>query len=244
MIFLILLAKFAEPTQEFWLSGTSQQHERTYVGSSDPNRVSGYHQVRWPSDRSGYRAMSSSSVCQTPLVLGENWFKDFNPSSQGISPTLSEISQKLVQVANSEIRAPVTSWAAVSGYRAEENTSRLSCTTAMPLGSHQTEHAAPCVPKVAGNTKESGMVLLFGVNLMGNTTNNAATTAGNASAGAGETSARVAGYMEGSGQLSAFSKVEKVVNESPREIQSQQNSIGRNRVKVQNFFFFLLSLAC
>lgn len=77
------------------------------------------------------------------------------------------------------------------------------------------------------------MVRLFGVNLMENTNNAAAATAGNASVGAGETSARITGSVEGSGQLSAFSKVTKVVNESPREIQSQQSSIGRNRVKVQ-----------
>lgn len=214
----------------------TQQHERTYVGSSDPNRISGYHQILWPSSEpAGYGAMSSSSVCQTPLGLGDGWPKDFNPSSQGISPTLSEITQKLNQVASSEGRAPPP-WATAlcGGYRAEEPTSKLSCNTSLPLPSHLTEQVAPYLPKVAEKNKEPGVVRLFGVNLMENTNNAAAAdAAGNASAGAGETSARVAGSVEGSGPLSAFSKVTKVVNESPREIQSQQSSIGRNRVKVQ-----------
>ncbi|KAM3348400.1 hypothetical protein ACQJBY_021968 [Aegilops geniculata] len=220
-----------EPTQEFWLSGMTQQHERTYVGSSDPNRISGYHQILWPSSEpAGYGAMSSSSVCQTPLGLGDGWPKDFNPSSQGISPTLSEITQKLNRVASSEGRTPPRATALCGGYRAEEPTSKLSCnTTTLPLP----EQVAPYLPKVAEKAKEPGVVRLFGVNLMENTNNAAAPTAGNASAGAGETSARVSGSVEGSGQLSAFSKVTKVANESPREIQSQQSNVGRNRVKVQ-----------
>ncbi|KAE8787690.1 Auxin response factor 1 [Hordeum vulgare] len=225
-----------EPTQEFWLSGVTQQHERTYVGSSDPNRISGsgYHQILWPSEHAGYGAMSSSSVCQTPLGLGDGWFKDFNTSSQGVSPTLSEITQKLNRVASSEGRAPPP-WATAlcGGYRAEEPTSKLSCNATLPLPSPLTEQVAPYLLKVAEKVKGPGMVRLFGVNLMENTNNAAAATAGNASVGAGETSARITGSVEGSGQLSAFSKVTKVVNESPREIQSQQSSIGRNRVKVQ-----------
>uniref|UniRef100_A0A0E0BZN5 Auxin response factor n=1 Tax=Oryza meridionalis TaxID=40149 RepID=A0A0E0BZN5_9ORYZ len=85
-----------EPAQEFWLSGMPQQHEKTGIGSSEPNCISG-HQVVWPGEHPGYGAVSSSSVCQNPLVL-ESWLKDFNSSNKGVSPTLSEISQKIFQV--------------------------------------------------------------------------------------------------------------------------------------------------
>ncbi|XP_040379889.1 auxin response factor 1 isoform X2 [Oryza brachyantha] len=56
-----------EPAQEFWLSGMPQQHEKTGIGSSEPNCISG-HQVVWPGEHPGYGAVSSSSVCQNPLV--------------------------------------------------------------------------------------------------------------------------------------------------------------------------------
>uniref|UniRef100_A0ACD5VNS6 Uncharacterized protein n=1 Tax=Avena sativa TaxID=4498 RepID=A0ACD5VNS6_AVESA len=212
-----------EPVREFWLSGMPQQHERTFVGSSDPSCISG-HQVVWPGV--GYGAMSSSSVCQNPLVY-DSWLKEFNPSSMVLSPTMSEISQKLFQVASNETRA--APWPALSAYQAVELAPILPCNT--PLGGYLAEEAAaPSVPKVTEKSKEPG-VFLFGVNLMAHT--NSAVTPDIASAGAGETSARVAGCFEESGQLSAFSKVAKVVNESPREIQSNQSYIARNRVKVQ-----------
>nr|CAB3471602.1 unnamed protein product [Digitaria exilis] len=81
-----------EPTEEFWFSGMPEQHEKT---GTEPNCISG-HQLAWTSERAGYSAISSS-VCQNSVGLG-NWFKDFNTSSKGVSPSLSEISQKLFQV--------------------------------------------------------------------------------------------------------------------------------------------------
>uniref|UniRef100_A0ACD5VZT7 Uncharacterized protein n=1 Tax=Avena sativa TaxID=4498 RepID=A0ACD5VZT7_AVESA len=214
-----------EPAREFWLSGMPQQHERTFVGSSDPSCISG-HQVVWPG--AGYGAMSSSSVCQNPLVY-DSWLKEFNPSSQALSPTMSEISQKLFQVASNETRA--AAWPAFSVYQAVEPAPVLPRNTALGGGYLAEEAAAPSVPKATEKSKEPGVFRLFGVNLMANT--NSAATPDIASAGAGETSARVAGSYEESGQLSAFSKVAKIVNESPREIQSNQSYIARNRVKVQ-----------
>ena len=206
------------------------QHERTFVGSSDPSCISG-HQVVWPGERAGYGAMSSSSVCQNPLVF-DSWLKEFNPSNKGLSPTLSEISQKLFQVTSTETRA--APWPALSAYQAaEEPILKLPCNTSL-CGYNRAEEPAPTVSRVTEKSKEPGVVRLFGVNLMKHT--NSAATPDITIAGAGETSARVAGSYEGSGQLSAFSKVTKVVNESPREIQSNQSYIARNRVKVQSVF--------
>lgn len=217
-----------EPTQEFWLSGMPRQHEKTGVGSSEPNCISG-QQVVWPSERPGYGAMSSSSVCQNPVVL-ESWLKDFNSSSKGVSPTLSEISQKLFQVTSNEAR--VAPWPALSAYQAEEPTSKLSCSTA--LCSYRTEENAPNMSKAVKERKEPGMFRLFGVNLMKHTNNTA--TADKTSVEAGETSTRAAGSYEDSCQLSALSKVtkdRKVVNKNPREILSHKSYTARNRIKVQ-----------
>ncbi|CAM0880587.1 unnamed protein product [Alopecurus aequalis] len=214
-----------EPAREFWLSGMPQQHERTFVGSSDPSCIS-VPQVVWPGERAGYGAMSSSSVCQNPLAF-DSWLKEYNPSSKGLSPTLSEISQKLFQVTSNETRA--VPWPALSAYQAEEPTLKLPCN--ISLCGYLAEEAAPIVSKFTEKSKEPGVVRLFGVNLMKHA--NTAATPDIANAGAGETSARVAGSYEESAQVSAFSKVTKVVNESPREIQSNQSYIARNRVKVQ-----------
>lgn len=213
-----------EPAREFWLSGMPQQHDRTFVGSSDPSCISG-HQVVWPGG--GYGAMSSSSVCQNPLVY-DSWLKEFNPSSKVLSPSMSEISQKLFQVASHETRA--SPWPALSAYQAVEPAPKLPCNTALD-GYLAEETAAPNVPKVTEKSKEPGVFRLFGVDLMKHT--NSAATPDIPSAGVVEISARVAGSYEESGQLSAFSKVTKVVNDSPREIQSNQSYISRNRVKVQ-----------
>ncbi|KAL5221013.1 hypothetical protein ABZP36_025726 [Zizania latifolia] len=216
-----------EPAQEFWLSGMPQQHEKTGIGSSDLTCIS-EHQVVWSSEHPGYGAVSSS-VCQKPLVL-ESWLKDFNSLSKGVSPTLSEISQKLIQVTNNEAR--VIPWPVLSAYQAEEPTSKLSSNTA--LGGYRTEEVAPNMPKVVEEKKEPGMFRLFGVNLMKCTSITA--TADKSGGEAGETSTRVAGSYEDSGQLSTFSKVTKdhiIVDESPREIQSHQSYTGRTRIKVQ-----------
>ncbi|KAF0917562.1 hypothetical protein E2562_020938 [Oryza meyeriana var. granulata] len=216
-----------EPAQEFWLSGMPQQHEKTGIGSSEPNCISG-HQVVWPGEHPGYGAVSSSSVCQNPLVL-ESWLKDFNSSSKGVSPTLSDISQKLFQVTSNEAR--VAAWPARS-YQAEEPTSKLSSNTA--VCGYQTEEVAPNASKIVEEKKEPGMFRLFGVDLM--KCSSISTTTDKSSVGAGETSVKGTGSHEDSGQLSAFSKVTKdhiVVDESPREIQSHQSYSGRTRIKVQ-----------
>ncbi|XP_051223988.1 auxin response factor 1 [Lolium perenne] len=212
-----------EPAREFWLSGMpQQQHERTFVGSSDPSCISG-HQVVWPG--AGYGAMSSSSVCQNPSAY-DGWLKEFNPSSKGLSPTLSEISHKLFQVTSNETR--VAPWPAISAFQAVEPAPKLPCNTV--YGHLAEEAATPNVPTVTEKSKEPGVFRLFGVNLMKHTKGTA--TPDIASAGAGETSTKIAGSYEESG-LSAFSKVPKVVNESPREIQSNHSYVARNRVKVQ-----------
>uniref|UniRef100_A0A0E0JG44 Auxin response factor n=1 Tax=Oryza punctata TaxID=4537 RepID=A0A0E0JG44_ORYPU len=217
-----------EPAQEFWLSGMPQQHEKTGIGSSEPNCISG-HQVVWPGEHPGYGAVSSSSVCQNPLVL-ESWLKDFNSSSKGVSPTLSEISQKLFQVTSNEAR--IVTWPARSAYQAEEPTSKLSSNTA--VCGYRTEEVTPNASKVVEGKKEPGMFRLFGVDLMKCTS--ISTTTDKSNVGAGETSAKGTGSHEDSGQLSAFSKVTKEhigADESPREIQSHQNYTGRTRIKVQ-----------
>ncbi|KQK03480.1 auxin response factor 1 isoform X3 [Brachypodium distachyon] len=217
-------------TQEFSLSGMPRQHDKIGDGPSNPNRMIPGNQVIWPGERAaGYSAVGSSSFCQKPLVR-ESWLEEFNLSRQAMSPTLSEISQKLYQVTRNDARA--APWPVLPAYQAQQPALRLPCNTA--LHSYRTEEAAPSLPKVTEKSKEPGMVRLFGVNLMKPTSGTA--TADNAGAGAGETSARVAGPCEESGQVSALSRVtkdHKVVNESPREIQSNQSCIARNRVKVQ-----------
>ncbi|XP_062188802.1 auxin response factor 1-like [Phragmites australis] len=214
-----------EPAQELWLSGMPQQHEKTGVGSSEPNCITG-HQVVWTSERPGYGAMSSSSVCQNTVVL-ESWLKDFNSSSKRVS----DISQKLFQVTSNEAR--VVPWHGLSGYEAEEPSSKLSCNTAHC--SYRTEEVTPNFVNVVEEKKEPSMFRLFGVNLI-NHTNSAATT-DKMAVGVGETSTRAAGSFEDSGQLSTLSKVTKdhtqFVNESPREIQSHQSCTARTRIKVQ-----------
>ncbi|WVZ72953.1 hypothetical protein U9M48_021333 [Paspalum notatum var. saurae] len=215
---------FAEPAQEFWLSGMPEQHEKTGIGSSEPSCVAG-HQVVWASERAGYGAMSSS-VCQNSVVIGGSWFKDFNSSSKGVSPSLSEISQKLFQVTSNDARVPP--WPGLSAYQAEEPSSKLSCNTA--ICSYQTEEVAPKFSNVAEEKKEPSMFRLFGVNLINHTSDKM-------TMGVGEITTRTAGSFEDSGQLSALSKVTKenthLMNESPREIQSHQSCSGRSRIKVQ-----------
>ncbi|OEL35057.1 Auxin response factor 1, partial [Dichanthelium oligosanthes] len=216
-----------EPAQEFWLSGMPEQHEKTGTGSSEPNCIPG-HQVVWTSERAGYSGMSSS-VCQNSLVLG-NWFEDFNSSSK-VSPSLSEISQKLFQVTSNDARVPP--WPGLCAYQAEEPSSKLSCNTA--LCSYQTEEVAPKFSNAVEEKKEPSMFRLFGVNLINHTKSSASTD--KMTVGVGEISTRAAGSFEDSGQPSAVSKVTKdhtqVVNESPREIQSHQSCTGRTRIKVQ-----------
>ncbi|XP_062232714.1 auxin response factor 1-like [Phragmites australis] len=194
-----------EPAQEFWLSGMPQQHEKTGI---EPNCMSG-HQVVWTSERPGYGAMSINSVSQNTVVL-ESWLKDFNSSSNGVAP-----------------------WTGLSGYHAEEHSSKLFCNTA--LCSYQTEEVAPNFPTVAEEKKEPSMFRLFGVNLINHAKSTATTE--KMTVGVGETSTRAADSFEYSGQLSALSKVTKdltqFVNESPREIQSHQSSTARTRIKVQ-----------
>ncbi|EEC70260.1 hypothetical protein OsI_01065 [Oryza sativa Indica Group] len=217
-----------EPAQEFWLSGMPQQHEKTGIGSSEPNCISG-HQVVWPGEHPGYGAVSSS-VCQNPLVL-ESWLKDFNSSNKGVSPTLSEISQKIFQVTSNEAR--IATWPARSAYQAEEPTSKLSSNTA--ACGYRTEEVAPNASKVVEGKKEPAMFRLFGVDLM-KCTSISTTTDDKSSVGAGEASAKGTGSHEDSGQLSAFSKVTKehiAADESPQEIQSHQNYTARTRIKVQ-----------
>ncbi|KAJ1281820.1 hypothetical protein BS78_03G003200 [Paspalum vaginatum] len=211
-----------EPAQEFWLSGMPEQHEKTGTGSSEPSCIAG-HQVVWASERAGYGAMSSS-VCQNSVVIGGSWFKDFNSSSKGVSPSLSEISQKLFQVTSNDARVPP--WPGLSAYQAEEPSSKLSCNTA--ICSYQTEEVAPNFSNVVEEKKEPSMFRLFGVNLINHTTDKMAM-------GVGETTTQAAGSFEDSGQLSALSKVtqENLMNESPREIQSHQSCSGRARIKVQ-----------
>ncbi|CAO2205018.1 unnamed protein product [Urochloa humidicola] len=217
-----------EPTQEFWLTGMPEQHEKAGIVSSEPNCISG-HQVVWTSERAGYSAMSSS-VCQNSVILG-NWFKDFNSSSKGASPSLSEISQKMFQVTSNDARVPP--WPGISAYQAEEPSSKLSCNTA--LCSYQTEEVAPNFSNAIKEKKEPSMFRLFGVNLINHTKNTA--TSENMTAGVGEILTRGAGSLEDSSQMSALSKVTKdhtqFVNESPREIQSHQSCTGRTRIKVQ-----------
>jgi hypothetical protein len=209
-----------------------EQHEKAGIGPSEPNCISG-HQVIWTSALAGYSAMSSS-VCQNSVVLG-NWFKDFNSSSKGASPSLSEISQKLFQVTSNDARVPP--WPGLSAYQAEGPSSKLSCNTA--LCSYQTEEVAPNFSNAVEEKKEPGMFRLFGVNLINHTRN--AATSEKMTVGVGEISTRAAGSLEDSaGQLSALSKVTKDhtqnVNESPREVQSHQNCTGRTRIKVHIFF--------
>ncbi|CAM0145497.1 unnamed protein product [Urochloa decumbens] len=217
-----------EPTQEFWLSGMPEQHEKAGIGSSEPNCISG-HQVVWTSERAGYSAMSSS-VCQNSVVFG-NWFKDFNSSSKGASPSLSEISHKMFQVTSNDARVP--SWPGLSAYQAEEPSSKLSCNTA--LCSYQTEEVAPHFSNAVEEKKAPSMFRLFGVNLINHTKNTA--TSEKMTVGVGEVLTRAAGSLEDSSQISAVSKVTKdhtqFVNESPREIQSHQSCTGRTRIKVQ-----------
>uniref|UniRef100_A0A0A9F095 Auxin-responsive protein n=1 Tax=Arundo donax TaxID=35708 RepID=A0A0A9F095_ARUDO len=204
-----------------------QQHEKTCIGSSEPNCMSG-HQV-WPTEHPGYGAMSNSSVCQNTIVL-DSWFKDYN-SSKGVSPVLSDMSQKMFQVTSNETK--VAPWPGLSGYQAEEPSSKLSCNTA--LCSYRTEEVAPNFSSVVEEKKEPSMFRLFGVNLINHTKSTATTDKMNM--GIGETSTRAAGSLEDSGQLSALSKVTKdhtqFINESPREIQSHQSSTARTRIKVQ-----------
>ncbi|KAF8649537.1 hypothetical protein HU200_064294 [Digitaria exilis] len=213
-----------EPTEEFWFSGMPEQHEKT---GTEPNCISG-HQLAWTSERAGYSAISSS-VCQNSVGLG-NWFKDFNTSSKGVSPSLSEISQKLFQVTSNDARVPP--WPGLSAYQTEESSSKLSCNTT--LCSYQTEEVAPKFCNTV-EEKEPSLFRLFGVNLINHTKSSA--TADKTTLGVGEISTRAAGSLEDSGQLSAFSKVTKdhtpFVNESPREIQSHQSCTGRTRIKVQ-----------
>ncbi|EES02172.1 hypothetical protein BDA96_03G003900 [Sorghum bicolor] len=216
-----------EPAQEFWLSGRPEQH-KTSISSNEPNCIS-VHQVAWTSERPGYSAMSSS-ICQNSAVIG-SWFKDFNSSSKGASPSLPEISQKLFQVTSNDARVPP--WPGLSAYQAEELSSKLSCNTA--LCSYQTEEVAPKFSIAVEEKKEPGMFRLFGVNLVNHTRSSG--IADKMTVGVGETSMRGAGSFEDSGQLSALSRVTKdhthLVNESPREIQSHQSCSGRNRIKVQ-----------
>jgi auxin response factor len=225
---------FAEPTQEFWLSGIPEQHEKAGIGSSEPNCISG-HQVVWTSERAGYSAMSSS-VCQSSVVLG-NWFKDYNSSSKGGSPSLSEISQKLFQVTSNDARVPP--WPGLSAYQAEEPSSKLSCNTT--LCSYQTEEVARNLSNAIEEKKEPCMFRLFGVNLINHTKSKSSATTDKMTMGVGEISTRAAGSFEDSGQLSALSKVTKdhtqLLNESPREIQSHQSCTGRTRIKVQVLLF-------
>lgn len=173
--------------------------------------------------------MSSSSVCQNTVVL-ESWLKDLNSSTKGISPTLSDISQKLFQVTSQDAR--VAPWPGFSAYQAEEPSSKLSCNTA--LCSYRTEDVTRNFPSAVEEKKEPNMFRLFGVNLI----NHSKCTAGTdkMAVGGGEMSTRAACSYEDSGQLSALSKVTKdhtqFVNESPREIQSHQSSTARTRIKV------------
>lgn len=222
---------FAEPAQEFWLSGRPEQHEKTSVSSSEPK-----HQVAWTSERAGYSAMSSS-ICQNSAVTG-SWFKGFN--SSGSHPSLPEISQKLFQVTSNDARVPP--WPGLSAYHADEPSSKLSCNTA--LCSYQTEEVAPRFSNaVEEEKKEPGMFRLFGVNLINHARSSA--TADKTSVGAGETSARAAGSFEDSAQLSRVTKDHThMVNGSPREIQSHQSCSGRSRIKVTIFKFlsFYLSI--
>lgn len=217
-----------------------EQHEKT---GTEPNCISG-HQLAWTSERAGYSAMSSS-VCQNSVVLG-NWFKDFNSSSKGASPSLAEISQKLFQVTSNDA-SRVPPWPGLSAYQTEEPSSKLSCNTA--VCSYQTEEVAPKFSNAVVEKKEPSMLRLFGVNLIDHTKSSA--TADKMTVGVGEISTRAAGSLEDSSQLSALSKVTKdhtqFVNESPREIQSHQSCTGRTRIKVQVLFFSLfliLELHC
>jgi hypothetical protein len=224
---------FAESAQEFWLSGMPQQHEKTGTGSCEPNGVSG-HQAVWTSERPGYGTTSNSSVCPNTVLL-DSWLKDFNYSSKGVSPTLSEISQKLFQVTSNDAR--VAPWPGFSAYQAEEPSSKFSCNTA--LCSYPTEEVAPNFPNAV--EEEPGMLRLFGVNLINHTKSTDRTD--KIPIGVGETLTRAACSYEDSGQLSALSKVTKdhtlSVSESPREIQSHQSSTARTRIKVQVLSFFL-----
>lgn len=218
-----------EPAQEFWLSGMPEQHEKTGIGSSEPNCIPG-HQVVWTSGERAGNGMSSSAACQNSVAIG-SWFKDLNSSSKGLSPSLSEISQKLFQVTSKDNRVPP--WPGLSGYQAEEPSSKLSCNTA--LCSYQTEEVAPNLSSVIEEKKEPSMFRLFGVNLINHAKGSA--TADKMAVRVGETSMRASGSLEDSGQLSAVSKVTRdhsqLVNESPREIQSHQSCPGRTRIKVQ-----------
>lgn len=211
-----------------------QQHEKIGTGSNEPNG----HQVVWASERPGYSTMSSSSVCQNTVVL-ESWLKDFNSSSKGVSPTLSDISQKLFQVTSQDTR--VAPWPGFSAYQAEEPSSKLSCNTT--LCSYRTEEVAPNFPNAVEEKKEPSMLRLFGVDLIH--TKCAAST-DKMTVGGGEVSIRAACSYDDSCQLSTFSKLTKehaqFVNESPREIQSHQRSAARTRIKVQVLFFFCSSL--
>lgn len=215
-----------------------EQHEKT---GTEPNCISG-HQLAWTSERAGYSAMSSS-VCQNSVVLG-NWFKDFNSSSKGASPSLAEISQKLFQVTSNDA-SRVPPWPGLSAYQTEEPSSKLSCNTA--VCSYQTEEVAPKFSNAVVEKKEPSMLRLFGVNLIDHTKS----SADKMTVGVGEISTQAAGSLEDSSQLSALSKVTKdhtqFVNESPREIQSHQSCTGRTRIKVQVLFFSLfliLELHC
>ena len=180
----------------------------------------------------------SSSVCQSSVVLG-NWFKDYNSSSKGGSPSLSEISQKLFQVTSNDARVPP--WPGLSAYQAEEPSSKLSCNTA--LCSYQTEEVAPNLSNAIEEKKEPCMFRLFGVNLINHT--KISSTTDKMTMGVGEVSTQAAGSFEDSGQLSALTKVIKdnmpLLNESPREIQSHQSCTGRTRIKVQVLLFSSLS---
>jgi auxin response factor len=208
------------------------QHEKTGTGSCEPNCISG-HQAVWTIEHPGYGTTSNSSVCQNTVVL-ESWLKDFNSSSKGVSPTLSEISQKLFQVTSNDVRgAP---WPGFSAYQAEEPSSKLPCNTA--LCSYRPEEVAL---NAVEEKKEPAKLRLFGVDLINHIKSTANTD--KISVGAEETLIRAACSYEDSGQLSAFSKVTKdhtqFVNESHREIQSHQSSAARTRIKVQVSFYSL-----
>jgi auxin response factor len=211
-----------------------QQHEKIGTGSCEPNCISG-HQAVWTIEHPGYGTTSNSSVCQNTVVL-ESWLKDFNPSSKGVSPTLSEISQKLFQVTSNDVR--VAPWPGFSGYQAEEEpSSKLPCNTA--LCSYRPEEVA----LNAVEEKEPAKFRLFGVDLINHIKSTASTD--KISIGAGGMLTRAACSYEDSGQLSAFSKVTKdhtqFVDESPREIQSHQSSTARTRIKVQVSFYSIFA---
>jgi auxin response factor len=210
-----------------------QQHEKIGTGSCEPNCISG-HQAVWTIEHPGYGTTSNSSVCQNTVVL-ESWLKDFNPSSKGVSPTLSEISQKLFQVTSNDVR--VAPWPGFSGYQAEEEpSSKLPCNTA--LCSYRPEEVA-----LNAVEEEPAKFRLFGVDLINHIKSTASTD--KISIGAGGMLTRAACSYEDSGQLSAFSKVTKdhtqFVDESPREIQSHQSSTARTRIKVQVSFYSIFA---